>query len=131
MARASAEHCISSMPKGFSWEVSHEFMEWDDLVGWLAKNDVNCYFRDVGMHWRGVSSACDAAMCARRPIAVNACNAFRHLHDCSPSIQIEHRTLKEIVETGLSPLAKKYQDYAPDVVGCQVMKVLESLFNKA
>lgn len=128
MATTAAHDLIQAMPPGFTYEVSHEFMEWDDLVRWLSQNDLNCYLRDPAMHWRGVSSACDAAMCARRPIAVNSCNAFRHLHDCSPSIMVEQRTLKEIIETGLSPLAKKYADYAPEVVGGQVMKVLESLF---
>jgi hypothetical protein len=131
MARSAAHQLMQAMPPGFTHEINHEFMEWDDLVRWLSQNDVNCYMRDVAMNWRGVSSACDAAMCARRPIAINACNAFRHLQDCSPSIQVENRTLKEIIESGLSPLVKKYQDYSPEAVGGQVMKVLESLVNKA
>lgn len=131
MAHAAARECHQALPEGFTMEISHEFMEWDDLVLSLAKNDINCYIRDPAMHWRGVSSACDAAMCARKPIAVNSCDAFRHLHDCSPSIRVEDRTIPEIIQTGLSPLVKKYEEYSPNVVGAQVMKVLESLVNKA
>jgi len=131
MARSAARECVSAMPEGFTSEINHEFMDWDDLVSWLSHNDINCYLRDTSMHWRGVSSACDAAMCASRPIAVNACNAFRHLHDCSPSIMVEHRSIRDIMQTGLSPLVAKYKEYSPEVVGAQVMKVLESLFNKA
>lgn len=130
-ANAAASECRQALPEGFTMEVSHDFMEWDDLVMWLAKNDINCYIRDPAMHWRGVSSACDAAMCARRPIAVNSCDAFRHLHDCSPSIMVEHRTIPEIMQGGLSPLIKKYEDYSHEVVSEQVLKVLESVVDKA
>ncbi len=129
MARSAAQECVRSMPEGFTHEINHDFMDWDDLVLWLSRNDINCYLRDTSMHWRGVSSACDAAMCARRPIAVNGCNAFRHMHDCEPSIKVEDRSIREIMQTGLAPLIKKYNEYDPKVVGGQVMKVLESLVN--
>lgn len=126
-ATSSARQCIEAMPRYFTWEVSHEFMGWDDLIRWLSGNHVNCYLRDTGMNWRGVSSATDAAMCARRPMAINACNAFRHLHDCSPSIMVEHTPIQEIIRNGLTPLGPKYAAYSQETVGGQVMKVLESL----
>lgn len=127
MAAASSQQVTQMLPAGFTYQVSHDFMDWDSLVQWLALNDLNCYIRDPAMHWRGVSSSCDAAMCASRPIAINSCNAFRHLHDCSPSIMVEHRSLAQIMETGLSPLVSKYAAWSPEVVGDQVMKVLESV----
>lgn len=127
LASGMASQCVAAMPKGFKWQINHEFLPWDDLVKWLAGNHINCYLRDVGMNWRGVSSATDAALCARRPIAINGCNAFRHLHDCSPSIKVEDSSIREIICNGLSPLNAKYAAYAPEVVGNQVMKVLESV----
>lgn len=130
MARSSAEACRSMLPAGFEVEVSHEFMAWDDLQLWLSENDINCYFRDM-TPWRGVSSSIDAAMCARRPISVNRCQAFRHMHDCSPSICVEDRTIREIISTGMSPLVKKYDQFSGGNVAGQVRKVLESVVNRA
>jgi len=127
MANAAENACRAMMGPNMSLEVSHEFMEWPKLLAWLSRNHINCYMRYPGMHWRGVSSAPDAALCCNRPIAVNSCNAFRHLHDCDPSILVEHRPLTAILQSGLSPLVKKRQQWHPETVSCEVRLVLESI----
>lgn len=108
-------------------EISHNFFEQPQLLDWLASNDLNCYMRPPEMHWTGVSSAPDCALSVRRPVSVNRCNAFRHLHDCRPSITVEDSSLMEIIGNGLSPLMPLYQKWSPENVRTQVEAVLLGL----
>ena len=128
MARQSATLCaVIASAYGCTLEASHDNLRWPELVAWLARNDLNCYVRPVAMNWRGVSSVLDGAMCAGRPIAINRCNAFRHLHDCRPSICIEDRSLKEILETGIEPLVPYYYEFSPAQVSEEVFRILSRL----
>lgn len=90
-------------------EVRREFLPMPELLQWLSDNDLNVYARDAAMPWRGVSSVLDPALAVRRPIAVNLCSAFRHVHNLQPSICIEHNTLRTILENGVIPLLPLYK----------------------
>lgn len=127
LAASARNKCLAMIRPGVTIEITHDFLEWEDLIRWLANNTINCYFRDETTHWRGVSSSLDAALCAGRPIAINRCNAFRHFFDCSPSILINDRSLRDIIATGLAPLVKKHEEYSVERVSQQVFSVLESL----
>ncbi len=131
-ARRVVETCRQiSTGKGIDLQVSHEFMGSRELLDWLCQNDINCYFRDPAQHWRGVSSAPDMALASRKPLAVNRCNAFRHLHGLTPSICVEDSSLMDIIEHGLEPLVPIYQRWSPEVIRNQVEDVLYSVVNKA
>ncbi len=127
MAAASKSACQAMLRPGVTMEVSHNFMEWEDLIQWLSRNTINCYFRDEGVHWTGVSSSLDAALVANRPIAINRCNAFRHFFDCNPSVLINDRSLRDIIATGASPLVNKHNEYSAEKGAQQVFDVLEAL----
>lgn len=126
IAGSMASQCTAmAHAAGCTISVEHTYLNWKDLIQWLSHNDINCYVRDV-VPWRGVSSILDAALCARRPIAINRCPGFRHLHDCVPSICIEDRPMTEILKTGTAPLAPKYEQFDPLVVAQQVKTILEN-----
>lgn len=104
-ATAMAARCQAMVSgSGVRLEITHTFLPQAQLLEWLRENDLNCYLRDPGWNWRGVASAPDCALAVRRPVAVNKCNAFRHLHGLSPSICVEDQTLSQIIGNGLSPL---------------------------
>lgn len=129
-AMAMAERCMSMVANhpGIRLKITHDFLEPEALVFWLSQNDVNCYFRPGDMNWRGISSAPDFALAANKPIAINRCNAFRHLHGLSPSICIEDSSLTDIFSNGLSPLtAFKARWCDPQVIRDQVERVLMNL----
>lgn len=129
-ARAMADRCrsIASGSPGIQLQIRHEFLGPDQLINWLAHNDLNCYIRPPGMNWRGISSAPDFALAAGRPIAINKCNAFRHLHRLSPSICVEDSSLMEIFSNGLSPLvAFKAKWCDPERIRDEVESVLMKL----
>lgn len=116
---------------GVKLEVSHDFLPQPKLLEWLAGNDLNCYFRPTDMHWRGVSSALDCAMAARKPIAINRSTAFRHLHNTSPTILVEDHSLEEIIANGLSPLVPFYQRWSAENIRQQVESVIANAGEKA
>ncbi len=127
VARAVADKC-RHMVKGTDTQlmISHSFLTQVQLLDWLSANDLNCYIRPLDP-WRGVSSAPDAALAVRKPIAVNVCSAFRHLHNLKPTIVVDHSSLMDIVGHGLAPFVKFKQDWCdPDKIRNQI----ESVFLK-
>lgn len=131
-ARSMAETCRGmTSGTGINLEVSHDFLPQRELLDWLARNDVNAYMRNVGVPWRGVSSALDVALAARKPIAIDKCSGFRHLFGASPSICVEDSSFTEIICNGLSPLVPFYKAWSPENIRSQVEAVLYSVVNKA
>lgn len=128
-AKRIAETCramVVSKP-GITLEIDHEWMSDGQLLDWLARNDLNCYLRDVSGKWLGVSSALDAALAVRKPIAVNKCEGFRHVFGCDPSICVEDRSLKEILATGTAPLLNLYASNRRERLVAEVDEIINGL----
>lgn len=124
-ARSMADRC-REMTRNSATKlmVNHNFLNQAQLLDWLGANDLNCYIRPLNP-WRGVSSAPDAALAVNKPIAVNCCSAFRHLHNLKPSIVVDQSSLMEILGNGLAPLiAFKQQWCDPEIIRNQVESVL-------
>jgi hypothetical protein len=127
-AKAMADRCRAMVQgSGVAVTVAHDFMDRLRLIEWLNQNDLNCYIRPGEMNWRGVSSAPDYGLAAHKPICVNRCNAFRHLHHLSPSICVEDLPMEEIIRNGLTPLVPLYQQWGMEQIRKQVEDVLLKL----
>lgn len=100
------QNIIKSKP-GIKLICTHEMLEPDQIVNWLAQNTINCYFFD---YQDGVcpSSSLDFAIAARRPVAVTKSYQMRHVWNLSPSILIEENSLKTIISNGIEPLKNLY-----------------------
>ncbi len=115
-AREITERCRSLISKrGVELEITYDFMSLDDTVDFLAKNSMNAFFYTVP-NSEGISSAIDLALAARRPLAIKRNVMARHLYDVRPSIFVEERSLKEILETGVAPLLPYIQAWTPENV---------------
>lgn len=128
------DHAIRMMAvnhPGIEVETEFEFMGAYPLLHWLAENDLNLYMRDLPDGWRGVSSVLDLALAVHRPIAVNRCVAFRHVHGVSPSICVEYNSLETIIRNGIAPLKNLYRIWDLDVVCKDVERVLAKLIGIA
>lgn len=127
-AKSIAAQCsalVSSHPE-FSIQIDHEFLSAQDLILWLQGNDLNVYVRKVPTY-RGISSVLDYAMAAQRPVAINSHAMFRHLHGLNPSIQIEHNSLRTIMENGIKPYRHLLDEWSPQSICSQVEKILDSV----
>lgn len=92
-------------------EVFREFMSREDLVMWLSKNSVNV-FPYADESGRGISSATDFALAARRPIAISDSSMFRHLRD-NQKILLDKNSLSSIILRGTEPLLDYYNSWTP------------------
>lgn len=107
-AIASADECWERLEKpGIKLTISHEFLDRVSLIRWLEGNTINCFFYDE-YPGRGISSAVDFALAAKRPIALTYSEMFKHIKT-DPSIRIEDASLKEIVSYGLAPIEHCYK----------------------
>ena len=88
-ARAIVAHYSSILYKpGIKLEVSHDFLEEDRLLEFLAQNTINAFLYNRSDD-RFISSAIDYALAVQRPIAIRRSSMFRHIWDARPSICIE------------------------------------------
>jgi hypothetical protein len=112
LARSVAEECRKLMYKpGIILEISHDFMDVDQLIDWLAQNTLNAFLYDP-FPGRGISGPPDYALSARRPIAMTKSYMFKHMWDANPSIFVEDMTLKQIISNGLDPLQQYYDRWS-------------------
>lgn len=103
------------------------FHSMEELVRRLSLNDINCYFRPVEPEWRGVSSALDAAVASGRPLAINRCKGFRHMHGIKPSICIEDRTIRDIANSGTKSLMDYVAENTPEKLTEKVDDVMRRI----
>jgi len=87
-------------------EVTTHFMTDEELMVWLAESLLCAFLYEdpkPGV-WRGLSSVLDYALAANVPIAVSRSPMFRHVARAEPSVCIEDRTLKGVMESGAAVL---------------------------
>ena len=112
IAKQQASRCVAmAQAKGLQVAVTHDFLEEEKLIDWLAGNDLNVFFYD-GYPGRGLASTIDYAIAAQRPIAVNHHeDALRHVLSQMPSWPSTRlRALHE--QTG--PIVERlYQEWSP------------------
>jgi hypothetical protein len=105
-ARHWANLCRGIIKKeGIQLQITHDLLEEELLLDWLAQNTVNCFFYDHN-GGRGLSGTTDYALAVRRPIAITESDQFRHLWRYDRRILIEENSLKDIINTGASYLEK-------------------------
>lgn len=93
--------CKSS---GVDLEVNEAFLPTHELIRFLAANHVNVFLypERFDMGYRGLSSAIDYALSAKRPIAISDSPMFRHLDE--DRIKLSKHSLKEILDFGDAPI---------------------------
>lgn len=79
LARATAEG-VRGTGADVELQIEHDFLSEAELITWLQGNDLNVFFYDYNPG-RGISSVIDYAIAARRPIAINGSQMFRHVSD--------------------------------------------------
>lgn len=126
-ARATAQHCRDIVAGSrIELEVSHDFMEPEPFIDWLAESDLNAYLYDETATSRGIASTTDHALAARRPIALTRTHMFRHLHHCE-GIFVEDSTLREIMARGIEPLRPAYEAFSEANMLHEVEEILSAL----
>lgn len=90
---------------GIELQMSHDFMQTPQLLDWLSGNTMNAFLYEQ-FYGRGISSALDFALIARKPIAITKSYQFKHVYPWVPEICIENNTLAGILALGTKPIEK-------------------------
>lgn len=127
IARYIAEECYKKIRKpGIKLEISHEFFDDDQLLNFLASNTLNAFlYKDTKAIV--LASAPDWALAVQRPIAVTKSHLFRHFNHVEPSIYIEERSLKEIIEAGYEPLKHLTQEWSAESMRSDYSKIFATI----
>jgi hypothetical protein len=118
---------LSSNKPGIKIVPDFRFHSMDALVQKLSENHINCYFRPTEPEWLGVSSALDAAVACGRPVAINKCKGFRHLHNLTPSICIEDSSIQKIMENGTDPLKPYIAANSPEKLSAKMDEIMRKV----
>jgi len=94
--------------------ITTNFITDEELLEFLAGNDLNIFFYQKYPSYNGISSSIDYALSVKRPIAICKSNMFSHIWNTQPSICAEDRSLKDIINDGFSPLEKYYHEWSHD-----------------
>ena len=101
-------HEIARKHIGIDLKISDEFLTKQGVLDFLAGNTVNMFLYDVHKG-RGISSVIDYALAVKRPLAINRCGMFRHVHAAAPSMCVEDATLHQIIRNGTG-MQDKYRE---------------------
>ena len=122
LARRAADAARAVTVGGVRVEIEHDFLDEDALVSWLAANDMNVFFYEPN-GGRGISSVLDYAIAARRPIAINDSQMFRHV----PMLgAYPTRSLRESVESG-RVVEDLYQAWTPERLARDYAEMISAL----
>jgi hypothetical protein len=117
-ARATLEACQAAATQhpNVTLETSHEFLERDQLIVFLASNHINVllYAPDRGLG--GISSAGDWLLAAGRPFAVRRGKMFRHFAAANPSIYADDNPLQVILANGTAPVDHLRERWSPQSI---------------
>jgi SAM-dependent methyltransferase len=129
-AKRIAELCKSLIFKdSIKLEIDHSYLSKNDLLDFLSENSINVFLYD-DMDERGISSAADWALASGRPVAISKSRLFRHLFQCRPSICIGENSLTEIINNGILPLKKIWDEWTEENFVWQYEEIVSRSLNR-
>ena len=121
------QECLSKITKNnITLNVTTEFMEDEELLLFLGKNNLNIVLYDNFDYYNGISSTIDYLLSVRKPIAISRSNMFSHLSTIKPSICIEDSNLITIMNNGFKPLQHKYEEWS----NANLIKGVDAIVNR-
>jgi hypothetical protein len=125
-----AQRCKDLLIKpGIKLSLSHDFLNQDELLDFLAQNTLNAFFYDQ-YEGRGLSSVIDYALAVQRPIAITKSKMFRHIYEANPSICIEQSPLVQIINNDIRPLESFYEEWSLPNIVSDYERIVDNILNK-
>lgn len=119
LARATAEG-VRNTGADVELQIEHDFLTEPELIRWLQGNDLNVFFYDYNPG-RGISSVLDYAIAARRPIAINGSQMFRHV-DADLGTYPKYSLLQSL--DALGSVKRLYETWSPDAMVQQYRAII-------
>jgi len=102
-----AELARKAAKPGVDVEITHLYMDEQELIRWCGQNTLNCFLYNRDQP--GLSATTDQAIAAARPLAVGMNPTFRHIH---PYVTpYPYRSLKESIAASLPEVLRMREDW--------------------
>jgi hypothetical protein len=101
---------------GVELEAAHDFLNREELIEFLASNDINALLYDANRGAGGTSSAGDWLVAAGRPIALRRGIMFRNFNATNPSVFVDDLPLEKILENGTAAIEKLREQWSPEEI---------------
>lgn len=123
LARSEVAKCVEIL-KGSNIElqVSHDFKPANEMVEWLAENDINI-FNHTPSCGRGISSSIDYALSANRPIGISSSEMYKHM---PREICIDNISLPRLIQQGTRPLKEVLEANSNERLIAKMKEILSS-----
>jgi hypothetical protein len=120
--RKIAEYChtLNTYPN-IKINISHKFRSDNEVLKFLAGNDLNIFLYVSSC--QGLSSVTDYALSVKRPIAIRNDPMFKHIY--KDDIALEMKSVKEILENGVTPLQEYYDRWNPNNFALEMDKIYD------
>lgn len=93
-------------------KITTDFISDEDLLNFLADNDLNMFFYQHYSDYNGISSVIDYALAVEKPIAINKTSMYSHIMDATPSICVEDNYLRDIISNRFLPLKERKDSWS-------------------
>jgi len=130
----SAHNEVSKVKKilensNITLEVNHNFLDQNQLLNFLANNDLNVFCYD-SMPGRSISACTDYALSVKKPIALSRSNMFNHFHKYNLDIFVDETPLKTIIEKGVEQLQPMYNEHCNSNILEKIEAVVSAAITK-
>jgi len=109
-AELKMENNLRDLAKpGIELYITHDYLDKQALIGWLAHNDLNVflYYRNMN----GLAAVVDQAVSAHKPLLVSEDCTFRHVHKYMDPWP--YMSFKDALEVGSKAVEFMYEDWHP------------------
>lgn len=109
--------------------ITNDFKTDEEILQFLAGNDLNIFTYQKYNHYNGISSVIDYALSVKRPIAISDSNMFAHINYVDPSICVEKNTLQTIINNGCGVLDRFHSRWSHEEFSKSINKTLTKISN--
>jgi hypothetical protein len=110
-------------------EISHEFLDPQDIFDFLSNNDINLFLYDI-MPSKSISGATDYALSVKKPIGLSRSNMFNHFHKYNLDIYVDSTPIKNIMDKGIEQLKPMYNEHCNSNILEKIENVINTAFSR-
>lgn len=94
---------------GVDLRITEDYMDKPALIRWCSQNTINVFLYNRKM--AGLAAVTDQAIASGRPLAVSACDTFRHIHPYIGSYP--EKSLSELITSSVDGVRRMREDWHP------------------
>ncbi len=104
-----ADSMKAALVPGVDLRITEDYMDKPSLIRWCSQNTINVFLYNRKM--AGLAAVTDQAIASGRPLAVSACDTFRHIHSYIGSYP--DKPLTDLMASSVDGVRRMQEDWHP------------------